>query len=288
MLKNHLGSSYQLNKYLYNGKELQANEFEGASLDWYDYGARFYDASLGRWHCIDPLCEYSFKMTPYHYVTNNPMNYIDPFGLKETKTKKPKKERKHWWQFWRKKPYKVKGPWMPVYRIGGDATVVAKNKSKTKSKKSSYINWAYLLDAEGKGYYRPTPYRVREATWLEHWLANTFDQAEIKNFVDASGAWGPLPMEQENFLSGLHKEPKKGSDEYIVKTKTGKGKKVDTSGGKTNIKKQEETKVIVDTLYISKDGYKTTNPGYEHVKKKVLYRTSGSKDVDSSYYIQKK
>ncbi len=65
------------NKYLYNGKEMQ-NDFE---LQWYDYGARYYDAQTGRFHSIDPMIEYHYNYTGYAYVYNNPINLIDPFGL---------------------------------------------------------------------------------------------------------------------------------------------------------------------------------------------------------------
>lgn len=65
-----------LQPYKYNGKELDRMH----GLDWYDYGARMYDAVLTGWTSIDPLAEDYYHVSPYAYCLNNPVNAIDPDG----------------------------------------------------------------------------------------------------------------------------------------------------------------------------------------------------------------
>ena len=69
-------STSSVQPYKYNGKELDRQ----GGLDWYDYGARHYDAVLGRWHVIDPMAEKYFGWSPYTYCLGNPVKYIDPNG----------------------------------------------------------------------------------------------------------------------------------------------------------------------------------------------------------------
>jgi RHS repeat-associated protein len=70
------------NKYLYNGKELQEDKIGTGMLDWYDYGARMYDPALGRWHAVDILAEKYYSISPYTYVANIPLKFIDPDGMR--------------------------------------------------------------------------------------------------------------------------------------------------------------------------------------------------------------
>jgi RHS repeat-associated protein len=75
-LTSSLYSSSTDNKYLYNGKEIQ----QELALDWYDYGARFYDPQIGRFHSEDPLSEKFYGINPYNYCANNPILLNDPTG----------------------------------------------------------------------------------------------------------------------------------------------------------------------------------------------------------------
>ena len=68
-------------KYLYNGKELQNDAFGGSSLNWYDYGARFYDPVVARFSAMDPHAENYLDLSPFAYVANNPIMNTDPDGM---------------------------------------------------------------------------------------------------------------------------------------------------------------------------------------------------------------
>ena len=69
-------STSNVQPYKYNGKELDSKK----GLNWYDYGARHYDAALGRFTTNDRFAEKYYSMSPYQYGANSPVGNIDVNG----------------------------------------------------------------------------------------------------------------------------------------------------------------------------------------------------------------
>ena len=63
--------------YRYNGKKLEAMH----GLNQYDYGARRRETGIPAWTTMDPLAEGFYSINPYSYAFDNPIKFIDPFGL---------------------------------------------------------------------------------------------------------------------------------------------------------------------------------------------------------------
>ncbi len=67
-------SSSWTSPYRFNAKELDPET--GLSY----YGARYYQNKMGMWLSVDPLGKKYPSISPYAYVDNNPVRYIDPDG----------------------------------------------------------------------------------------------------------------------------------------------------------------------------------------------------------------
>ena len=75
------GRSFSSNQYRYgfNGME-KDDEMGKGDGNSYDFGARIYDPRLGRWLAVDPLTKKYPHLSPYNFVTNNPIIFVDPDG----------------------------------------------------------------------------------------------------------------------------------------------------------------------------------------------------------------
>ncbi len=54
-------------------------------VNWYDFGARMYDPSLGRFTSLNPKADVFPWVFPFNYAENDPVGSIDLWGLQKLK-----------------------------------------------------------------------------------------------------------------------------------------------------------------------------------------------------------
>jgi len=76
------GRSYTGGGYRYGFNSMEKDDEIKGSGNSYDFGARIYDPRVGRWLAVDPLAGKYPDISPFVFVANSPLVFIDPDGKK--------------------------------------------------------------------------------------------------------------------------------------------------------------------------------------------------------------
>jgi RHS repeat-associated protein len=73
-------------RYKFGSKEL----IKDFNLESYNFEARMYNPQIARFQRLDPMADKRVGLTPYNYVSNNPITRIDPTGMLDGEYEKDK------------------------------------------------------------------------------------------------------------------------------------------------------------------------------------------------------
>lgn len=76
-------SDFSSEKNAYSFNQIERNGDLAINLDLAEF--RGYDAAIGRWMQVDPIAEVAPGWMPYRFAFNNPLRYLDPLGLFESR-----------------------------------------------------------------------------------------------------------------------------------------------------------------------------------------------------------
>ena len=160
--------------YRYNEKEL--DRFQG--LDMYDYGARHYDAALGRWFTVDPMAESYSSLSLYHFSGNNPIRFVDLNGMSYGDY------------------YKKNGMWLGNDDIDDDKVYIAEGKNKDGSFSNAHefaITHTEFQTISAIIKHEAGTSGTNENLWIAHTANNAANESEISLFNKLMSGYSSAP-----------------------------------------------------------------------------------------------